>query len=90
MQERGIAHIVTQNNRVQLNDAELNEKGTDVIIANSSSLYVGMRKAGINDQERVKYYIGSGISHNGDLPYQVTMDVNQDIQYFIANPPPRK
>lgn len=90
LQERGIAHIVTQNNQGQLNDAKLNIRGTDGIIPNDASCYVGMREVGIQDHERVKYHIAFGMDHNNDLPYKVTLDVNESIQNFIANPLLRK
>lgn len=71
LQTLGIKHIVTQNNKdsFSLNvlplEGDLDETGTDGVIPNSSSLYVGLRRNGLNDADRLKCMGSSEMDHNG-------------------------
>jgi len=90
LQKLCIPHIVIQNSLSVINtgalhlDNPINESGTDGVIPNAASLFVGLQKAGIQDSQRVKCYGGQFIDHNGDLPKKVMDLVEADIQAFLA------
>lgn len=90
LQELGITHIITQNSfgpneeGVLPLEGEIIEKGHDGVIPNAASLYVGMRKAGINDADRVKCYGNRNVDHNGPLPKVIQDLVDADIKKFLA------
>ncbi len=71
LQNLNIKHIVTQNNQksdpmgILPNEGDINSLGTDGVIPNSASLYVGLREDGINDSARVKFYGSRDMKHNG-------------------------
>jgi hypothetical protein len=91
LQKLNIPHIVTQNNNndtgtikgVLPYEGKIDESGTDQVIANAASLYVGVRKANINDNERVKFFGHSGVRHNGSLPYDVSRLVQKELTDFF-------
>lgn len=88
LQELGIRHIVTQHNRDNSFKDPFNDKGSDGVIHNRDSLYIGMRKADIVDQDRVKFYLSPDMDHNDDLPVKILQSLYGDISYFVANPLP--
>lgn len=89
LQELGIRHIVTQNNRDDSFKDPFNDKGSDGVIHNRDSLYIGMRKANIIDRDRVRFYLSPNMDHNGGLPWKIQQSLHGDIQQFVANPLPR-
>lgn len=86
LQELGIRHIVTQNNLDATFVKEFEEKGTDGVIWNKDSLYIGLRKAGFEDQNRIKFYLDPKMKHNGDLPLSMKAKLVTDIADFVAHP----
>lgn len=91
LEKLGIKHIVTQNNidirqanGVLPFDGEIYEEGTDGVIPNEASLYVGLRKAGLQDPQRLKFYGNERVRHNGALAAGIQKLVNEDIQAFLA------
>lgn len=86
-----ITQIVTQNNmsRDENNsgslpyEGEIVENDDDGVIPNEASLYVGLRKNGITDAERIKFYGSECVDHNGDLPSHIEELVNADIKNFL-------
>ncbi len=91
LQKLGIKHIVTQRcdtnypNSILPNNGPISEHGTDGVIPNKASLYVGLRKAGIQDSPRMKFYGNPWVGHNGPLPAQVNVHVWQDIREFLSD-----
>ena len=92
LQELDIKHIVVQNSEAVDQDGalpltgEIHEEGTDGVIPNPPSLYVGLRKAGMKDSDHLKCYGGPSIDHNALLPKQITDLIEADIQAFVAAP----
>ncbi len=86
----GISHIITQNNNAVIEagpgllplDGPIDEEGTDDIIPNKASLFVGIRNAGINDSPRLKCYGGPSVEHNWRLPYSLSKLVHAEVQSF--------
>jgi hypothetical protein len=63
-------------------DGDIHEEDTDGVIPNKAS-HVGLKKAGIQDSERVKCYGGPNINHNGALPIAIDTLVETDIKAFL-------
>ena len=61
----------------------ITEYGSDGVIPNPSSLYVGLRKAGINDQNRIKFFGNSHVRHNGSLDNGVSNLVHAEVTNFF-------
>lgn len=90
LQELGIAHIITQNSQNGNGNEAIDEEGSDDVIPNRASLYVGLRKTGSQDPVRVRFHVHPAIRHNEDFPWGFDAAVNQDVEHFVQNPLPRK
>ncbi len=90
LQELGIIHIVTQNSNILKSngilplDQDFDDQENDGVIPNKASLYVGLKKAGFQDSDRLKCYGGPHMRHNGRLRQDIEDFVNADIKAFVA------
>ncbi len=99
LQTLGITHIVTQNSRAIVTQnakadngvlpltgkiENFDKAGSDGVIPNDASLYVGLRLAGMQDSERLKCFGCPWVDHNGDLPHSIESLVGQEITAFLA------
>lgn len=90
LQELGIPLIVTQNSQLVAGngllplDLDGEDAGTDGVIPNATSMYAGLKKAGLTDENLIKCYGGPDILHDGGLPWQINQMVYDDIQAFLA------
>lgn len=95
LKELDIRHIVTQNyigveeGEYRLPyEGEIVDRGTDGIITDNSSLYLGIRRAGLTDGEslkdRLKLFGSNNVDHNGSLPVEVEKLVRGEIGRFIG------
>ena len=90
LEQLNISHIITQNNdqnpqeeNILSLNKEIKSAGTDGVIPNNASLFVGLQKAGLKDSDRIKCYGNNQINHNGQLPRDVSELVNKDIENFL-------
>ena len=90
LEQLGITHIVTQNSEiidpdgVLPLDKEFTDMGSDFVIPNAVSLYVGLKQAGFQDPDLLKCYGGPQVSHNGSLPQAINDLVRNDIEAFLS------
>lgn len=90
LEQLNISHIITQNNdqnpqeeNILSLNKEIESTGTDDIIPNNASLFVGLQKAGLKDSNQIKCYGNNNVSHNHYLGRDILELVNQDIANFL-------
>jgi hypothetical protein len=73
LQKLQITQIVTQNNRsspqnyiLPLDGSKINGKGTDGVIPNRASLYLGLGEAGFKSSAQIHCFGSSTLDHNGN------------------------
>lgn len=94
LNELGITQIVTNNSRaigfngILPRDGEIFLQGTDGVIPNAVSLYVGLRKTLDLKLELIKFYGDKFIGHNGDLPAYINRSIQEMISNFFENQGP--
>lgn len=86
LQELGIRHLVVQNNSHTTFMEEYDVNGSDYCIQNHTSLYIGVRKANIVDQDRIKFYLDPKMPHSYFFQDTIEQKLKGDIAHFVANP----
>lgn len=88
LEKLGIKHIITQHSH-SINQSgilpltgeigNLDKSKTDGVIPDAATLYVGIRRAGFKDDNRIKCFGGPKIHHNGALPGKIKALVDAEI-----------
>lgn len=91
LEKLGITHLVTQHSQyanergqLPLDDKKMDDEQSDHVIPNKASLYLGLKKAGLQDSKRVKCYGNVHISHNDPLPWDIKQLADADILTFLT------
>ncbi len=87
LKELKITHLVTQNYKGKIEgdtlpyEGDLVDSGSDGVIPNAASLYTGLRRAGIVDKERIKFFGSPELCHNG---WETEGFVSKEISQFVS------
>jgi len=95
IKELELKQIVTQHSVLELqgnigilpHEGDIKDDGSDDIIPNKASLYVGLRKdKTFTDDKRIKFYGNSFVDHNSpSLPKEVQDHVEKEINEFMQS-----
>lgn len=89
LQELNIPHLVTQNNKqsdngdILAHEGAIDSSGSDGVIANNASLYVGLRKNDICDLPRIQFFGNKDVPHTDTLKHTILASVGKCIQNFF-------